>query len=88
MNGSDAIPLYAGCTPVSQTIVLPRYWSTQQDRPTSCPAPNIVTLSVAWSDMLGYRLCRSRGRGVQPGRETGSLKEIEVVVESNEGDVT
>jgi len=34
-NGSEAIPLYAGWTPASQTTVFPRYCSTQHDRPTS-----------------------------------------------------
>lgn len=52
MKGREAIPLYAGCTPASQTIVLPRYCSTQQERPTSCPAPNRVTLSVGASAIL------------------------------------
>lgn len=51
MNGRDAIPLYAGWTPASQTIVRPRYCRTQHDRPTSWPAPSSVTLNVGASDM-------------------------------------
>lgn len=51
MNGNDAIPVYAGCTPVSHTIVRPRYFSTQHDLPTSCPAPSSVTLNVCESDI-------------------------------------
>jgi hypothetical protein len=37
--------------PASQTIVFPRYCKTQQDLPTSCPAPRQVMLNVGASDM-------------------------------------
>ncbi|KAI6046138.1 N-terminal nucleophile aminohydrolase [Pisolithus marmoratus] len=39
MNGSDAMPWWAGWIPTSHTTVLPAYRSTQQDLPTSWPAP-------------------------------------------------
>ena len=63
MNGRHAIPLYAGCTPASQTIVRPRYCKTQQDRPTSCPAPRRVMRSFGTSDIdKTVWSCRSTAR--------------------------
>lgn len=41
-KGSAAMPLKAGCTPESHTMVRPAYLITQHDRPTSCPAPSMV----------------------------------------------
>ena len=41
--------------PASQTTVFPRYFRTQHDLPTSCPAPSKVTLKVGESDIFSLR---------------------------------
>lgn len=58
IKGSEAMPLYAGCTPASHTMVFPRYWRTQHDRPTSWPAPKRVMRSVGTSAMADSSVVR------------------------------
>ena len=72
MKGKDAMPLCAGWTPVSSTIVMSRYCSTQQDLPTSCPAPSMVMLSEGVSAMMAEdkeaRETTRRARRTSTGR--------------------
>jgi hypothetical protein len=62
-------PCAPGSTPASQTTVLPRWVITQQDRPTSCPAPSIWTWRLSESD------AGSVGRGGEGARfRRGGMK--------------
>lgn len=57
MNGRAPIPGCAGCRPASHTIFFPLCSMTQQDLPTSWPAPSIVIVSEGASSSGGWRTC-------------------------------
>lgn len=57
MNGRAPIPGCAGCRPASHTIFFPLCSMTQQDLPTSWPAPSMVIVSEGASSSGGWRTC-------------------------------